>query len=483
MAAGAGCDRRPAAKKGPACGSTRVLLVVLVDLTAELLLDKLFWVFSQFGAVQKMSAFAKDGKNQVLAQFEHHTQAQRAMRYLNGRELEFTGEELPDGSRSGAGRCTLAIVPSCLRQLSFRAQDEKNRDYGRTNAEVRRLLREPANAAAFRDAAADRGWASLDFVWGVLVGEGGWVVPPQDGGPSDSLPEPTDAPAAIHTGRVGEVMLLSGVPAQRTTWHLDRAPAGPSAHELTPAMLWRVAGTYGGVVCVKQLAKHVGCVLVQYTSAEECSRAVQYLSGFTIWSHTIEAKVSHHANALHWKGALTELERKMCTADDLPQPATPPSAAAPLGRPSRFVCVWGWPDGVEPTVQEIHAALECGDWVLSVDMRAGCCVCEFVTPEAAFAAVARRNTCTAAVAGARTTFHMHFTGSEVNDRDAGGGAVTCHRPFRRKQRQRPADHRITSASLLAQPQPQYSPLACGQAQLAAALGASPWLPALWRIGC
>ena len=54
---------------------TRILLVVLKDLSATIMMDELFWIFSQFGIVEKLSSFTKNSKNQVLVQYLEHPQA------------------------------------------------------------------------------------------------------------------------------------------------------------------------------------------------------------------------------------------------------------------------------------------------------------------------------------------------------------------------------------------------------------------------
>eukprot|EP01063_Lacrimia_lanifica_P000199 TRINITY_DN1009_c0_g1_i2.p1 TRINITY_DN1009_c0_g1~~TRINITY_DN1009_c0_g1_i2.p1 ORF type:complete len:296 (+),score=98.15 TRINITY_DN1009_c0_g1_i2:79-966(+) len=105
----------------------RVLLVVLAELEASIQLSEVFWVFTQFGKVEKISAFVRDRKNQVLVQMATRQEADTAMGYLNEKIVPFnTTDGIPES-------CRFSIVPSKLPHLTFTCQDEQNRDFSEMN--------------------------------------------------------------------------------------------------------------------------------------------------------------------------------------------------------------------------------------------------------------------------------------------------------------------------------------------------------------
>ena len=125
---------QPRARNQIPTSHTRILLVVLKDLSATIMMDELFWIFSQFGVVGKLSSFTKNLKNQILVQYDSKEQASAAMSYLNGRQITFHSPS--SNGQGGSGSCKLAILPSKLPELTFKNQDQKNRDYTQINGQL-----------------------------------------------------------------------------------------------------------------------------------------------------------------------------------------------------------------------------------------------------------------------------------------------------------------------------------------------------------
>ncbi|KAJ9463106.1 Polypyrimidine tract-binding protein-like protein 3 [Diplonema papillatum] len=109
----------------------RVLLVVLRNLTNAVELDAMFSLFSQFGTVEKLSTFVQHQQHQLVVQFQTPDHANTAMSYLNGRDWELPEYHV---------KCTLAIVPSRLPQLSFKKDDGRNKDYTSSNARLEEVM-------------------------------------------------------------------------------------------------------------------------------------------------------------------------------------------------------------------------------------------------------------------------------------------------------------------------------------------------------
>ena len=129
---------QPRARNVIQTSHTRILLVVLKDLSATIMMDELFWIFSQFGVVEKLSSFTKNLKNQVLVQYATQEPASAAMAYLNGRDINFHSPSMAGAPSTGS--CLLVIAPSKLPELTFKNQDQKNRDYSQINSQLNHYM-------------------------------------------------------------------------------------------------------------------------------------------------------------------------------------------------------------------------------------------------------------------------------------------------------------------------------------------------------
>ncbi|KAJ9449709.1 Polypyrimidine tract-binding protein-like protein 3 [Diplonema papillatum] len=297
-------------------GTTRILLVILKGLQSPLSVDDMFWVFSQFGVVEKMSSFSKNSKSQLLVQYETQEHAGVALSYLNGRDMHLVP----------GGPCRLEIVPSFLKVLTFKKLDSRNRDFAALNAEILHAF--PAYIPL---TAIEQGWKTRDFLWGQYVSGDGWLEPMQDRHERGMIPRvvqmtETGTACGLPQGQVGDCVKLSGV----------------SEADITAEMLFRVASMYGEVVSAKMMAKRKGCALVQYTCKEAASCAIEKLDRAILFGLEWEAVPSKHANALHWDGAGTELQTRMCTVNDVQRPRPVPRNVA--GSPSHYLGIYGFDD-------------------------------------------------------------------------------------------------------------------------------------------
>eukprot|EP01062_Namystynia_karyoxenos_P076476 TRINITY_DN7504_c0_g1_i1.p1 TRINITY_DN7504_c0_g1~~TRINITY_DN7504_c0_g1_i1.p1 ORF type:complete len:783 (+),score=186.84 TRINITY_DN7504_c0_g1_i1:103-2349(+) len=343
-----------------------LLLVVLKDLRGEWIsIDELFWIFTQFGRVEKISSFEKKQKYQAVVQFTSAERAGLAMAYLNGRNLPAR-----DGSTADP-LCMLSIVPSNVGQLSFRNQDDRNRDYSEMNIFLEQLLRSDPARGGHKDLAGIA-WQDLieqrigrrpdgpppqffDFIWGERVWGDGWLHPQQDAVWRGRIPPPGSL--GLSEGRLGECLHVSGLPEDDS---------------FSAEALWQLCGMYGEVRAAKLLYHHAGCAVVQMGCPAGCRAVIQHLHGATYRGRQLEVRPSRQPNAAHW-GASPEQCRRLCSAQGREQP--PRDLQQAVQPPSRALLAWGLPPGIgafavrrliEARMQLAPAAGE--------DLGEGCCV-------------------------------------------------------------------------------------------------------------
>eukprot|EP01059_Diplonema_ambulator_P032420 TRINITY_DN6348_c0_g1_i1.p1 TRINITY_DN6348_c0_g1~~TRINITY_DN6348_c0_g1_i1.p1 ORF type:complete len:455 (+),score=153.25 TRINITY_DN6348_c0_g1_i1:206-1366(+) len=335
-----------------------------------------------------MSSFTKNTKNQLLVQYETMQQAGVALSYLNGRTLNYFSPDKTPGS------CRLEIVPSFLKVLTFKKLDSRNRDYSSLNEQVRAVF--PTSVAI---KASQQGWLTRDFLWGQHIKGEGWLDPVQDPEQMGAIPLQSSAnnnKEGLPIGKVGDCVKLSGLPDESV---------------LNAEGLFRVASMYGEVVSAKLMAKRKGCALVQFTDKEYAERAVEKLNEVKVFGEKWEAVISKHANALHWDGAGTELQTRMCTATRMTRPEVPGKDVA--GRPSHYVGVQGIPEGVdaEMVLRDAMAGFNPADVSAAMDHQA---LAGFDTKEAAFRAVMQMN---GAVTPEGYILSLYFIESQNDDDD------------------------------------------------------------------
>ena len=313
-------------------GMTRILLVVLKDLDSSVrAMDDFFWIFSQFGVVEKLSSFTKNSKNQLLVQFAGSSEAGKALSYLNGKILT-----IRNTVNTELCSCHMEIVPSFLKELNFKKLDSRNCDYSELNSHLSKTF--PSTSLIIAG-----GWTSCDFLWGNCIGASGWLYPMQDSEFRGVIPPAKESllnnNSGLPQGKAGDCVKLSGLPEG----------------EFTAEQLFRVAGMYGEIVSAKLMAKRKGCALVQYTSKDAADRAIEKLNGKTLFGNAWVAVTSKHANALHWNGAGTELQERMCTLNNIDRPTVP--AATLVGAPSHYIGLHVENESVDPILL-LREALE-----------------------------------------------------------------------------------------------------------------------------
>eukprot|EP01059_Diplonema_ambulator_P006172 TRINITY_DN1593_c0_g1_i1.p1 TRINITY_DN1593_c0_g1~~TRINITY_DN1593_c0_g1_i1.p1 ORF type:complete len:571 (+),score=253.64 TRINITY_DN1593_c0_g1_i1:49-1713(+) len=339
---------QPRARNQIPTSETRILLVVLKNLSATIMMDELFWIFSQFGTVEKLSSFTKNLKNQVLVQYASQEQASLAMAYLNGRSITFSSPPQTPNGAPGTGSCQLAIVPSKLPELTFKNQDQKNRDYSQINETLKwQFVQARLSQVDIRSALTQLGqmwqWRIRDFLWGVWVLGEGWLDPQQEAQHQGQIPVNTGGPQrGIPEGRVGDCVHISKITTDKDIE--EKLTDVDRTGDFTATMLWKLCGMYGDIVAVKMLFKYEGSAIVQFKSSEYAKACIEYLGSVPLWGAKWDVKQSKNANAMHWSGANTELESRMCTILTDEPPEVPPMYN--LAKPCNSLVLWDVPVGV-----------------------------------------------------------------------------------------------------------------------------------------
>eukprot|EP01062_Namystynia_karyoxenos_P006364 TRINITY_DN12225_c0_g1_i1.p1 TRINITY_DN12225_c0_g1~~TRINITY_DN12225_c0_g1_i1.p1 ORF type:complete len:601 (+),score=160.69 TRINITY_DN12225_c0_g1_i1:151-1953(+) len=409
---------------------TRILLVVLKELSHTIMMDELFWIFSQFGTVEKLSSFTKNMRNQVLVQYQTQEQASLAMAYLNGKPIKFQSPASPgqEAAPQPEGSCQFAIVPSKLPELTFKNQDQKNRDYKPINETLRWLFLEARQGRKDLKAELQRlgtqcSWRIRDFLWGVWVLGEGWLDPKQES-PRHQGQIPVD-PAApggkgIPAGQVGDCVHISGIPPLPPD--VDRAQTSAAAAHSDPdsapphggfnaRMLWRLLGMHGEILAVKLLYKYPGCAIAQYKTERDASNVIQNMNHMHAFGKQWEFKSSKNANAMHWSGANTELQERMCTISD--EGVCPPSVPQHglLAPPCQTLVFSEIPPGTAvhdfETLFRRHELLRARA-PPTIEIQGERAIVTFNTLESALLTVALLNGETALLGGEGSRLHIHF---------------------------------------------------------------------------
>eukprot|EP00755_Sulcionema_specki_P018417 Sspe_Gene.66817::Locus_39481_Transcript_1_1_Confidence_1.000_Length_1557::g.66817::m.66817/K14948/PTBP2, NPTB; polypyrimidine tract-binding protein 2 len=219
----------------------RVLHVQLQDLVVEIKVDDLYFVFTNFGTVEKICFFERDGKNLILVQMGSPAEAEAALRALD---------------RQYVGCCTFLVQHSKLEQLVFNKTGPNSRDYllgGPPPVNPANPLTAGANGAA--RAQPFMGFAAARFAGG-----------PMEVGGISMQPAVPQQPF---------VVIVSGLNEYLTLNHL-----------------WELAGKLGDIVCVKILYNHRDKCLMHFADVKSGREAMQYLNGLTLCGTTLRANVS-----------------------------------------------------------------------------------------------------------------------------------------------------------------------------------------------
>ncbi|XP_041342246.1 polypyrimidine tract-binding protein 3 isoform X6 [Pyrgilauda ruficollis] len=229
-------------------------------------------IFSKFGFVLKIVMFHKNNQFQVLLQYADAMNAYYAKMALDGHCIY-------------TGCCTLRIDFSKFTKLTVKYNNDKSRDFTRTDlpfGDGHRTV-ETSLSAPF---------ATQNTVFPSYTGPPGFAPAlgfPQGAGPS-ALPVPGAlGPLTVTTSAAPGHMTVPGIPGNSV---LLVSNLNPEA--ITPYGLFILFGVYGDVHRVKIMFKKRGIALVQMADATQAQLAINYLNGQKLYGRVMHTTLSKY---------------------------------------------------------------------------------------------------------------------------------------------------------------------------------------------
>ncbi|XP_037548179.1 polypyrimidine tract-binding protein 3 [Nematolebias whitei] len=240
--------------RGVVPAQSPVLRIIVENLFYPVTLEVLQQIFSKFGFVLKIITFTRNNQFQALLQFSDAMHAQHAKAALDGQNIY-------------NGCCTLRIDFSKLSALNVKFNNDKSRDFTRTDLPSGEL--EPA--AAFGVALPPYGAASFSPTFHQHTGLPVAAVPSSLAFPPCMALQV--APPAIHS-----VLLVSNL----------------NSEKVSPHSLFILFGVYGDVQRVKILFNKKENALVQMSDATQAQLAMGHLNSQRLHGNVIRVTLSKH---------------------------------------------------------------------------------------------------------------------------------------------------------------------------------------------
>ncbi|XP_017297634.1 polypyrimidine tract-binding protein 3 isoform X1 [Kryptolebias marmoratus] len=232
-----------------------VLRIIVENLFYPVTLEVLQQIFSKFGSVLKIITFTRNNQFQALLQFSDAVHAQHAKASLDGQNIY-------------NGCCTLRIDFSKLSALNVKYNNDKSRDFTRTDLPTGEL--EPATAA-FGVALPPYGAAAFPPTFHQHTGLPVAAVP-------GSLVSPPRVALQVAPPAVHSVLLVSNL----------------NPEKVSPHCLFILFGVYGDVQRVKILFNKKENALVQMSDGTQAQLAMSHLNGQRLHGNVIRVTLSKH---------------------------------------------------------------------------------------------------------------------------------------------------------------------------------------------
>ncbi|XP_050184575.1 polypyrimidine tract-binding protein 3 isoform X2 [Myiozetetes cayanensis] len=255
-------------------GQGSVLRIVVENVFYTITLEMLYQIFSKFGYVLKIIMFIKNNQFQVLLQYADGMNAYYAKMSLDGQSIY-------------PGCCTLRIGFSKLTSLKVKYNNDKSRDFTRTDLPFGDGQRPPDTSLT------SSAFATQNTILVPYTGATGFAQPlgfPQGAGVSvPSVPgllgSLTVAPSAVS----GQIPAVTGIPGNSV---LLVSNLNPEA--ITPYGLFILFGVYGNVHRVKIMFKKRGIALVQMADATQAQLAINHLNGQRLYGRVMHTTLSKY---------------------------------------------------------------------------------------------------------------------------------------------------------------------------------------------
>ncbi|XP_071436128.1 polypyrimidine tract-binding protein 3 [Pithys albifrons albifrons] len=257
----------------PAQGS--VLRIIVENVFYPITLEMLYQIFSKFGYVLKIVMFNKNNKFQALLQYSDATNAYYAKMSLDGQSIY-------------TGCCTLRIDFSKLTSLKIKYNNNKSRDFTRTDLPF-------GDGQQALDSSLAATFATQTTIFPSYAGAAVFVPPlgfPQGAGLSiPAVPGALGSLTVTASAASGEMSIpdVTGIPENSV---LLVSNLNPEA--ITPYGLFILFGVYGDVHRVKITFKNRGIALVQMADGTQAQLAINYLNGQRLYGRVMHTTLSKY---------------------------------------------------------------------------------------------------------------------------------------------------------------------------------------------
>jgi len=265
-------------------GTNHVLRVVVENLLYPITLDVLHTIFSKFGVVLKAITFNKNNQFQALIQMGDAVQSQTAKLSLDGQNIY-------------NGCCTLRIDYSKLPALNVKYNNDKSRDYTRSdlpsgdspqtngifnspNNQIQSLISNPSGIMPSPAIASQA--ASLVA-----------ALQPQYNPFSQNHTSSNQVSNVNQNVAAQIAAIVNG--GQRSNSNAVVHVSNLNEEAVTPRVLFVLFGVYGDVIRVKILFQKKSNALVQMNDDQQAQLVIKYLHGVRLFGRNLQVVLSKHS--------------------------------------------------------------------------------------------------------------------------------------------------------------------------------------------
>jgi len=265
-------------------GTNHVLRVVVENLLYPITLDVLHTIFSKFGVVLKAITFNKNNQFQALIQMGDAVQSQTAKLSLDGQNIY-------------NGCCTLRIDYSKLPALNVKYNNDKSRDYTRSdlpsgdspqtngifnspNNQIQSLISNPSGIMPSPAIASQA--ASLVA-----------ALQPQYNPFSQNHTSSNQVSNVNQNVAAQIAAIVNG--GQRSNSNAVVHVSNLNEEAVTPRVLFVLFGVYGDVIRVKILFQKKSNALVQMNDDQQAQLVIKYLHGVRLLGRNLQVVLSKHS--------------------------------------------------------------------------------------------------------------------------------------------------------------------------------------------
>ena len=255
-------------------GTNHVLRVVVENMMYPITLEILHKIFSKFGVVVKTITFNKNNQFQALIQMGDAVQSQTAKLSLDGQNIY-------------NGCCTLRIEYSKLSSLNVKYNNDKSRDYTRSD-----LPSNAGNTGAGILSTPSQLLSSASLLANPLQAQLAAVLQQAQLKLPSGLGNPLKNPFPDQLGNAA----VGGMGQSHPNDSAVLLVSNLNEDKVSPKILFTLFGVYGDVIRVKILFQKKNTALVQMADNSQAQTTMRYLHGVTLFGKPLHVVISRHSH-------------------------------------------------------------------------------------------------------------------------------------------------------------------------------------------